>query len=170
MTPALSPHKGGIEMLPKETTDFQAALRELENWGSAPPSAKQRRFTRFSSRGTARIFSGSSSVDRDTAVIAQVRDISRGGIGFLTTTPAAVGDYWQIQLGEGKVVVDSMPAYCRFCREVVDGAYLIGAEFGVQAGVLMAMGVTSQEIARGDDPEDEQHTSNAFVDPESLVE
>lgn len=157
-------------MLAAETTNFQAALRELENWSSSPPTAKQRRFARFSSRGTARIYRGDSSNGHEVACIAQVRDISRGGIGFLSNVPATAGDFWQIQLCEGNVVVDSMPAYCRFCREVVAGAYLIGAEFGVQAGVMMAMGVTPQEIARGDEPEEARHESIAFVDPNTLAD
>jgi hypothetical protein len=158
-------------MFQEEHVDLQAALRELENWKGDAKANGQRRFTRFPARGQARAWPGENIEGVEPVGTLQVRDISRSGVGLLSGTPATPGQFWQLQLGDDRVIAATLPAVCRYCRQVTNGAYLIGAEFGVDGAILLALGVPAQAIALGDEPEkDRQAVPGDFIDPKLVIE
>jgi hypothetical protein len=98
-----------------------------------------------------------------------IRDVSRGGIGVLTAQPAKPGTFWQVQLGTERLVVASLPGFCRFCREVIPGAYLVGLAFGIDACILLSLGVPAKSITERDDSEQYEDVTGEFVDPSSFI-
>ena len=93
----------------------------------------------------------------------------RGGLGVLSPEPAEPGDFWQVQLCNGEVAIATIPGFCRFCRQVVPGAHLIGIEFGIEAGILMALGVPAEDIARDLEPEIPKVDNQTFVPPHRVI-
>ena len=158
-------------MFQEEHVDLQAALRELENWNAEAPANGQRRFTRVPARGQVRAWPGENIEGAEPVGTLHVRDISRSGVGLLSGAPATPGQFWQLQLGDDRVIATTLPAVCRYCRQVTDGAYLIGAEFGVDGAILLALGVPAQAIALGDEPEKgRQSVPGDFIDPKLVIE
>lgn len=158
----------------EQTSDLQAALRQLESLQNDSPAGAQRRTKRYPVRGEAHLWTDDSGPGHralsNSIHNAHVRDISRGGIGVLCSQPVAVGHLWQVQLVDSDVTVATIPAFCRFCRQITEGAYLAGMEFGMQASVLMAMGVSAKDLAKGDAEHDGRPLAGEFVDPGSLLD
>ena len=75
-----------------------------------------------------------------------------------------------MQLSTGKVDIATLPGFCRFCRMVIPGAYLIGIGFGIDAGVLLSLGVAAEDLIRGNEPEAQHTVSDDFVDPTVIKE
>jgi hypothetical protein len=139
----------------RKSTDLQAALKKIDAWQEDSNPDGQRRFRRFPVRGEARLWPGLADGGQNSATSSQIRDISRGGVGLLVSEPVERGQFWQMQIMSGGVAVATLPAFCRFCRKVTDGAYLIGAEFGVEASVLLALDVAAKDVIEGDEIETE---------------
>ena len=156
-------------MTPNTSTNLQAALRRLESWQSEPPAAGQRRFARFPARGEAALWPGAAA-EAGRTPMAHIRDVSRGGVGILSTQPAEPGRFWQLQLRDGKVTIATIPGFCRFCRQVLPGAYLIGVAFGTDASVLLSLGVSATDLAERDASEDEPRVEGDFLDPATFME
>ena len=146
------------------------ALGKLDDWRSKSAAAKSRRFCRFNAHGEARLWPGSAGDERDRPIVCQIRDISRGGMGVLSPEPAEPGDFWQVQLCSGEVAIATIPGFCRFCRQIVPGAHLVGIEFGIEAGILMALGVCADDIARDLQPECPKVDNQTFVPPQRVIE
>jgi hypothetical protein len=133
-----------------QVVDLQAALRQIESWHN--DGNRMRRFPRYPARGEARLCPvAPAGAGQGTFDIVHVRDISRGGIGVLSSQPVAVGASWQLQLFSQRIALATLPAFSRYCREVSDGAWLAGLEFGIEASVLLAMGVTPAELTHADE-------------------
>ena len=153
----------------EQPMDLQAALRELEQWRTDFPTAGQRRFARFPARGQAYLWPGETVAGVEPLGTLHVRDISRSGVGLVSGAPATPGQSWLLQLGDERLVAATLFAACRFCRKIIDGAYLIGVEFGVDASLLLAMGVPAKVLMLGDEPEDSPLLAGDFADPESVI-
>ncbi len=154
----------------KKSTSLQAALRSLDETQGKPPASLQRRFKRFAVRGEARLWPGEAITNPPSPITVQMRDFSRGGAGLLSNEPVTRGCFWQMQLVDGDLSITALPTFCRYCREVADGAYLIGVEFGVEASILLALGITAKELIEGDQAENQRPLNGDFVDPGSLLE
>jgi hypothetical protein len=117
-------------------------------------------------RGEARLCPATPYADRSEYDVVHVRDISRGGIGVLSGRPVQPDQCWQLQLIAQHLTMATLPAFCRFCRKVSDGAWLIGLEFGIEASVLLAMGVNSAELIHSDETPENQKLKGDFFPPE----
>lgn len=155
-------------MSAEKPMNLGATLRQLEKITSEDSSHQRRRFARFPARGQAVPWPGEAVTGVEPLGTFHLRDISRSGVGLLSNKPAEPGQFWRLNLGDERVIVASLPAVCRHCRQVDDGAYLIGAEFGVDASVLLAVGVPAKAIALGDEPEAQRAVVGDYVDPASL--
>ena len=157
-------------MFAQESMDLQAALRQLEaRQVEPPPAAKQRRFARFPVRGEARLWPGEAGKTPGMVPTVHVRDVSRGGVGVLTDQPTVPGQFWQVQLGTGKTAVATRPGFARYCLEVMPGAYLVGIAFGIEAGILLSLGVPANDLAERDEVEDTHDVRGDFVDPATFL-
>jgi hypothetical protein len=153
--------------------NLQEMLRKLESWQADSACVGQRRFHRYPVRGLAQLSPGAPSCADSPAVSVHIRDISRGGIGVLSSQPARNGQHWLVQVTDDRVTLTTQPGFCRYCRAVSEGAYLIGIEFGVEASILLATGVAAADLALGDRNEHRTTgtpaSSDDFVDPAAIA-
>jgi hypothetical protein len=157
-------------MFAQDPMVLQAALRKLESWRLKAPAAKQRRFARFPVRCEARLWAGEGGVTQINAPIVHVRDLSRGGVGLLSSQSMETGQFCQVQFIFDKVVVETRPAFGRHCREVMPHAFLIGLEFAVEASLLMALGVQAKELALTGETEMVGAVAGEFLGPAALMD
>jgi hypothetical protein len=152
--------------------DLAAALRRLDAWKNASSLSRQRSFYRYPVRGQARLIPGTAESHNRNPIMVEVRDISRGGVGVLCNQPAELGQFWRIDLLDDQVIIASLPVFVRYCRRVMDGAYLIGFEFGIESSILLAMGVSAKDLMEGDRVPDDPSSSvtGDFVGPESVLD
>ena len=149
----------------QDNVDLQAALRQVESWQNESTDSRMRRFPRYPARGEARLCSVTPFAERSDFDVVHVRDISRGGIGVLSGQPVPVGQNWQLQLISQHITMATLPAFCRFCRKVSDGAWLVGLEFGIEASVLLAMGVSPAELIHSDETPEGQSLKGDYLPP-----
>jgi hypothetical protein len=166
--PALRIQLLGWTMNHIKSVDLQTALRELDDWHEPRGEELQRRFRRFAVRGEALLWPADVSSQPVAPATAQIRNISRCGIGMLCSEPASPGKHWRLQIIDSDLMVASVAAFCRFCRPVTDGAFLIGAEFGIEAAIMRTLGVSAKELTEGDEAET-QPIDGEFIDPETLL-
>ena len=102
--------------------------------------------------------------------VVHVRDVSRGGLSVIADRPQAPGTFWQVQLANDKVAVATLPGICRYCRPVIPGTFLVGIEFGLDASVLLSLGVSAGDLAAYDESECRDGVPGAVLDPASLLE
>ena len=131
-------------MTARDTIDRHAALRKLEDWKEKTPGAKQRRFKRFAARGQIRLLPGEVGANWQDSYTVHVRDASRGGIGILSNQEVSRGRFWQVQIASDRLAIATRPGFCRYCREVTPGAYLIGIELCTEASILLSLGVSAR--------------------------
>jgi hypothetical protein len=149
---------------------LQAALQELESWQSSPEANQRRRFVRHPARGLVRLLPTTMTDQPFELVTAHVRDISRGGLGVLSTTEGQSGESWQMQLVHNQTILASLPGYCRHCRPITDGVWLQGLEFGIPASILLALGVDDKAIELEDQKiAQEDLEADEFVDPSAVI-
>lgn len=130
--------------------DLTAALGRAEALKTEPSQA-QRRFSRFEVRGEARVLSDHPG--DNTCYEGQIRDISRGGLGMLTSQEVPVGGPMRIRISTGRTPIACTPAFCRFSRPVGGGAHLVGFAFAMDAAPLLALGLDNTTLAEADNPE-----------------
>lgn len=107
--------------------------------------------------------------DQTSFDFVHVRDISRGGIGVLTSRPLSIGNCWQIQLIADRITMSTLPAFSRFCRKITDSAWLVGLEFGIEASVLLAMGVSAGQLGESDETPENHSLKGDFLGPDELA-
>jgi hypothetical protein len=146
--------------------DLQAALRKVERWKTNLESSRMRRFVRFTSRGEARLWPGRPCNNPGAVTTVHIRDISRGGVGVLSNYAATPGTLWQVQIGDQDVVIGTLPGFCRYCIPIMEGAYLIGIQFGIDTSVLLSLGVPAKSLAIGDLPDEFREVAGEFHAPE----
>ncbi len=148
------------------------ALSKIEKWRGKPASLRKRRFTRFGVRGTGLLVNAvaAASASEHTSLSIQLRDISRGGVGFLHSEPLRVDYSYRLLLTDQGLVLASLPLFVRYCQQIEKSAYLIGGEFGIEASMLAAIGVPVRDIASNDVPEDSLNTDAGgdFIDPDQV--
>ncbi len=148
------------------------ALTEIEKWRTKPASVRKRRFTRFGIRGSGMLVEVSinANTERPHTTPVQLRDVSRGGVGFLLDRPLRVDCPYRLLFIEQELVIKSLPLFIRYCQQLEKNAYLLGGEFGAEAALLAALGVPIRDIATNDVPEDSlgAAASGDFVDPDEM--
>ena len=122
-------------------------LSQLEYWRQDPIQEQQRAFRRFTVRGDATIEPvEQSSIDRIATMPVMLRDISRGGIGFVVEQFIDPGTVWRLSFYEHNHRVGSQVFVVRFCRLVHNGMYLVGAQFVIEPYLMMALGIQNEQL------------------------
>src|SRR5690606_19317955 len=110
---------------------------------SMPPftASELRQCPRFSVRAEAELIPlDRNRIDRSPIDVA-VRDISRCGIGFVTTEELEVGSLWRCGFIHRDQVFNYQTLMIRHCTRLDDGIYLAGAQFVVDPATLAMLGV-----------------------------
>lgn len=140
-----------------------AELNRLESLRDpAQNGTHNRQFKRFVVRGDAELHPMSRArLDRAPLDIT-LRDIGRGGFGFVCQQPLPAGSNWRVCFLRHGYVIGEQAIIVRHCRPVSDSVYLIGAQFVVDTGLLTLLGIDPGAI------QDEDSVDNAFEADEPL--
>lgn len=147
-------------MSASEPMDLLGELNRLENLRDQNRSG-QRQFPRYFVRDDAELHPiDASRIDR-TPVEIKLRDISRGGIGFICQQNLPVDSNWRVAFIQRRHVVAQQAVTIRHCREVRPSVFLVGAQVCFDAGLLITLGLDPDSI-------DAEADADSFVAPDDL--
>lgn len=144
-------------------------LQSAEYWSQESPVDTNRAYRRFDVRGDATIQRMEAGhLDQPTLSI-QLRDISRGGIGFVCEQFIEPGTAWRVGFEYRGHVVGYQPIVVKFCRLVQHGLYLSGGQFTVEPAMMTLLEVDEQELQ--EDIRDRRNPLDTaeFVPPEKVA-
>ncbi|WP_428386953.1 hypothetical protein [Mucisphaera sp.] len=125
------------------------ALEKLEaNQGDHVFS--RRSFQRVVLRGDAHLLPNCRVHTNPNPMEIKYRDISRGGLGFITTHKLESGSDWRVILFHNGYAVCKQGLIIRHQQEVQDGLYLTGGQFVIHSGLLSILGVDPTGLDFGD--------------------
>jgi hypothetical protein len=152
-------------MRPRSLLDELDRLESLRD----PAKAGYRQFRRFVVRGEAELHPMNRNRLDPTPLTVQLRDLSRGGMGFLCDQPLEEYSAWRACFLQEGYVVGEQAMVVRHCRPVNDELYLIGGQFVIDTGLMVALGVSPGALE--DDQasqEDETRDDEDFLTPGEL--
>lgn len=121
----------------------------------------QRQFARHVIRGEAELFPAGNPTSDRASVEAQLRDVSRGGLGFVCREALPLGSKWRVEFRKNGHAVADQTIVVRHCSEVRSNLYLCGAQFIASAGLLTLLGVSQTQLLG----ESEEDRPQAFLPP-----
>ena len=131
------------------TLSLLSELNRLESLRE-PQRQGNRRSRRYHIRGDAELHPAEGSrVDR-TPIDVKLRDVGRGGLGFVCEQRLVPGTVWRCSFLVRDQCFAQQALVIRYCREVQDGLYLVGGQFCIDPGVMIALGVDPHELAHDD--------------------
>lgn len=128
-----------------------ADLVRLEGLRDPARSAGQRQYERFVVRGDAELH----AMDRQgdiTPIAIQVRDLGRGGMGFVCQVQLDINSTWRVAFLHQGYAFGQQALIVRHCHEVQAGVYLIGSQFCIESGLMCLMGIDPAAIRESDGP------------------
>lgn len=129
-----------------EPRDLIEVLSRLEYWRQETPEENHRTFRRFTIRGDATLESVDMLTSETPPTHIMMRDISRGGAGFLCNRYLERGGIWRINFQAHNMRIGCQTICVRFCRLVQDGLFLIGGQFVVEPYILHSLGVDMHQM------------------------
>ena len=150
--------------------DLIGLISQPEYWQQTQPADKKRAFERFDVRGDATLEPIETGHVETPNVRVQLRDISRGGLGFVCDRFIEPGTVWRVRFEYQSELVGTQPLVVRFCRMTENGMYLAGGQFVLEPAVMVLLGVGEQNLTR--DIVDRQNPLDTadFVAPDALEE
>jgi len=148
----------------------ESLLNELDRLERVQESSKQtksqRQFRRFTIRGDAELHPINHSTLDATPIEVKLRNVGRGGIGFLCAQPVPIGSTWRMVLTNQGYKIGEQAVIVRFMRPVENNVYLFGGQFVIDTGLMIMLGVDIRSIM--DDVEngsDQEDPSIGFIPP-----
>jgi hypothetical protein len=157
------------------TSGPQALLAELAKLEALRESNRvaaggNRQFQRFVVRGDAELRSMDRTCLDAAPVPVLLRDIGRGGVGFVAPVELEVNSTWQICFLHRDYVVGTQGIIIRHCRKVQDGVFLIGGQFCIETGLMSLLGIDPSAIRDADiATELDEKPSNVFLPPSEVA-
>lgn len=142
-------------------------LEELEQLRSQDAARGKRNYERFVIRGDARLLPMEDHGDADAGIRVLLRDLGRGGLGFITSGAVPSASLWRIEFLQHDYVVATASLHVRHCREVSEGVHLCGGMFVADSGVMCQLGVEPASIRGGADIADLAQ-AGGFVTPQDV--
>lgn len=105
------------------------------------------RFARYAIRGDALLFPVEKKSLDEAPIQVQLRDIGRGGVGFVAHRSIEPNTAWRIEFLHRGHIVGAQTVYLRFCDSVEQDLYQCGGQFIASAGLLTILGVPASAIA-----------------------
>ena len=147
----------------------EALLAELDRLEALRDPARNgshnRQFKRFVVRGEAELHPMSRARLDRTPIDIKIRDLGRGGCGFITQQPLQAGSNWRVCFLQHGYVVGEQAIVVRHCRPVSDGLHLVGAQFVMDTGLMTTLGIDPGSIHDEDTVEDTLGVPSAFLAP-----
>lgn len=144
-------------------------LAELERLRDPAKSRGLRQYRRFVVRTDAELHPmDPTHIDR-MPIEVKLRDISRGGAGFVCSRNLAFRSVWRLVILHRGYAVSEMAVVIRHGRDIRDGVYLMGGQFGAETGAMVIAGVDPLAITTTDaDADAEDVVGGRFVDPDHV--
>jgi len=115
-----------------------------------PSRGGKREFRRFPVRCEADLQPEGAGATDERPMRVWVRDISLGGLGFISEDYVEPGSIWRIMLRQHGYHVGEQCLIARYCREIETGVFLTGCEVSADFGLMAMLGVNPAEIAGSD--------------------
>ena len=116
-------------------------LDRLEHDNLTPSDHELRRWSRLSVRGEAELYPMDRSRLDCSPVEITLRDVSRHGMGFLSNQDLRPDSCWRCCFLKAGHVIGQQALSVRHCSAVREGIYLVGAQFVVDSGLLLLLGI-----------------------------
>ena len=129
-----------------------AALAELEAIRNPKRAAGRRQSQRFVVRGDAQLYPLDETRLDKQPVSIQLRDVGRGGIGFVSPMPIEANSTWRICFLLRSYVIGQQPTIVRHCQTVHGSTCLVGGCFCADTGLMVLLGVDPATLHDGDRP------------------
>lgn len=143
-------------------------LSRMEYWRQEPPVERNRAFRRFSIRGEARIEPVHETIVDTVPNKVMLRDISRGGVGFLSEHFIEVGSVWRMAFTDRGRQIGTQVFVVKFCRLVQDGLFLVGGVFTIEPYVMVMLGVNETDLDSDINNRSKPEDISAFVPPDQV--
>jgi hypothetical protein len=127
----------------------------------APSGDSQRQFKRHVIRVEAKIFPVEDRSHEGAAIEVHLRDVSRGGVGFVCRQELELGSKWRLEFQQNRYAIAEQNIMVRHCGQVRSNLYLCGAQFIASAGLLTLLGVPAADLLA----EAEEESPQAFLQP-----
>lgn len=125
-------------------SETQALLEELTRQETLRDGSReqgQRRFQRFVVRADAELMPMDRSSTDVQVVPVLVRDLGRGGVGFVCEQPLPTGSTWHIAFIKDGYVLGTQSLIIRHCRHIRETTWLVGGQFCIDSGLMALLGV-----------------------------
>jgi PilZ domain len=143
-----------------------AALSKLESIRDPSAGKNLRQYVRFVVRGEAEL----QPLERDRLdqrpVSALMRDLSRGGLGFVCQEELPVGSLWRAGFMHQDHVVTQQAMIIRHGRRVQENLFLYGGQFVLDTATMVLQGIEPSKIRDGD--QTQRNEPNSFVSPSEV--
>lgn len=151
-----------------DPTQIVEVLARLESAPAAKLEPEHRLFTRFPVRAEATLESVEDLSSQRMRIAAMVRNVSRGGVGFVADQPLAMGSIWRVSFERrGREIASQAIAVC-FCKQIEEGIYLLGGQFVVEPSLLLMLGVDEAELSNDIRVRDQDHEEGEFTAPDAV--
>ena len=128
----------------------EALLAELSRLEKLREPAKrsqgQRQYDRFIVRADAELHPISRSRLDSTPIEIKLRDLGRGGLGFICPQDLPIHAIWRICFLHRGHVIGQQGITIRHCQLVGDRVYLVGAQFIIDTGLMILLGVDPGDL------------------------
>ncbi|MBI1370327.1 MAG: hypothetical protein GC162_16960 [Planctomycetes bacterium] len=149
--------------------ELMEMLAKLDEHRKDPPVEVQRRYQRFVVRGEAKL-EPIDEMELEHPIPILLRDISRGGVGFLSNQFLEPCTMWRVRFATKDYVIGSQPIIIRFCRAVQSDLYLVGGQAVIEPYILGMLGVPANQLRHEDMCTFSDHDVSNFVPPGKLEE
>jgi len=148
-------------------------LHSIEQAQEAPNTDNHPRlFRRYVVRGDALLHPMNRSRLDATPLDIKLRDLSRGGAGFICNQPLALHSTWRLEVLIGGYAVGAQALIVRHVEEVSAGMYLIGTTFVLDTAIMALLGVEPTLLEDAEDitgPRLHQDDDDDFVTPAEVA-
>ena len=124
-------------------------LSKLERLRQCDAGARRRRHPRFIVRGDAQLFEMDRPSSNDPPMMVMLRDLGRGGIGFVADRPQERGCTRRVRFMQRGYGIGEISIIVRHCRQV-DQIHLVGCQICIENGMMFLLGVDPTTIKEGD--------------------
>jgi hypothetical protein len=143
-------------------------LASLESLRVPNVAQRQRAYKRFVTRGDAELFEMEKRGVDSRPLPVLLRDIGRGGIGFICERELPQLSMWRVQFLQHNYAVGEQAIVIKHCREVRRGVHLVGGQVIMPSGLLVQLGVDHAAIHGGMDISGTESDDGSFVAPEEM--
>ena len=148
-----------------------AAMRENERAANDDIWRLHRGCARFEVEAEGWLHPSARAGGNGHSIPVVLKDISRCGAAVVAAEPVDLCDPLPLTLCDDSLTIATLPTFVRHCQRIpgAEDMWLIGLDFGIDAGVLTALGVSPLDVLRGDQVEaDQLSCEDSFRAPDDL--